>query len=238
MLKLIAFSHKEHNDISADRDLPENRKKSANMVMASAVVRPLLEEARKKVNIDKIDFLFCSGEGEIHQTFEYFKFLAQNHARPILFQNSLHNSTLGALSLEVPGIASGITVSSGDLSFESALDVALSSPSALPVLILGVDFYNDEVQAAREKTYPVEVEMLSGGCAALFIPDTHPDFAKLPGPVIKDIRFSHSDEKASFKKYYPANGMVEMARKLSESTSTFSLIRPYKNKVTVVTRED
>ncbi len=48
--------------------------------------------------------------------------------------------------LEIPHLASGITISSGDISFETAIDVALASPSSLPVLIVGVDAYNEELK--------------------------------------------------------------------------------------------
>lgn len=237
MLKLVAFSSKNVSEILPLMDLGENRKRSKNMVLASEIVKELFVLANKKMEVREIDLLFCSGEGEIQQTYDFFANLNLGRARPILFQNSLHNSTLGALSLEVPHIASGITISSGDVSFESAIDTALSSPSELPVLILGVDAYNDEIGVIRQKNYGSKVELTSGGCAALFIPESHPLFNQISGPIIQDIKFETTTEEASFKNYYPANGMEIIAPLLHSGIKSFSIIRPHHHQITVITHE-
>ena len=74
------------------------------------------------------------------------------------FKNSLHHSTLGALSLAVSSIASGMTVSNGDLSFEMAIDMALASSSSNPILIIGTDVYVEKTLELRKKMYHQKVD--------------------------------------------------------------------------------
>jgi hypothetical protein len=239
MLKLVAFAKKKFTDIEADLNDDKNRKKSQNMLLASRTVEDILNQMQNVTGFaeTELDLIFCSGEGEIEQTFEFYKNLAQNRARPILFQNSLHNSTLGSLSLEVPKIASGITVSNGDLSFETAIDVALSSQSTNPVLILGVDAYNKEINLLRTEFYQDNVEFIAGGCGGLFVPDDHPLFHALQGPIIKDIKFETTEKAQKFSNYYPSNGLEAIFEQLKQTTSTFSLLRPKGHQVTIVCHE-
>ena len=232
MLKLISFVKKNLQDVSAELELDSNRKKSANMVLASKILIELLEQTKKQFSLESVNVIFTSSEGELGQTFDFFKNLAQGRARPILFQNSLHNSTLGALSLELPHIASGVTLSNGDICFESAIDMALASPSPLPVMIVGVDVYNPQIQKVRAESYGPKISLTSGGCAAVFLPEAHPQFHSLHGPIIKDIKFSQTDKAAHLAGYYPSNGM-EIISELLNSKKEFTLIRPHQHQVTV-----
>lgn len=240
MLKLVAFAKKNFSDIEADLNDDKNRKKSHNMLLASRTVVDILFQMKNLPGLseNELDLIFCSGEGEIEQTFEFYKNLAQNRARPILFQNSLHNSTLGSLSLEVPNIASGITVSNGDLSFESALDVALSSQSANPILIVGVDAYNKEINLLRTEFYQDKIEFTVGGCGGLFVPESHRLFHSLQGPTIKDIKFESTAKSERFSNYYPSNGLEAIYEQLKLAHSKFSLIRPKGHQVTIFCHEN
>jgi hypothetical protein len=237
MLKLISFVKKNLRDVSSELELDSNRKKSANMVLTSVLLNELLEQTQKKLKLESVNVIFTSSEGELQQTFDFFKNLALGRARPILFQNSLHNSTLGALSLELPNIASGITMSNGDICFESAIDMALAGTSPLPVIILGVDVYNTEIQKIRAESYGAGIELTSGGCAAVFIPSTHPLFASLPGPIIQDIKFASSTEPAKLTEYYPSNGMEAIYTQLQTAQKEFTLLRPHQHQVTVYAYE-
>ncbi len=237
MLKLVAHTKMRFPDIQMKMDADENRKKSVNMVLASEIVKDLWRKLPSDLDLSSLNIIFCSGEGELQQTFEYFRNLAQDRARPILFQNSLHNSTLGSLSLELPGITSGITVSNGELSFESAVDMALSSPSPFPFLIVGVDAYNEELKKVRSHVYKGKVELTTGGCAAFFIPSTHPKFRELKGKIISDIKFSSADTKDVFTDYYPAGGMESIAKVL-ELTGKKEYEKPGHHKVTIITDEN
>ncbi|MBA2403953.1 MAG: beta-ketoacyl synthase chain length factor [Bdellovibrionales bacterium] len=240
MLKLVAFAKKNFADIEADLSLDKNRKKSHNMILASRTVEEILHQMKEVSGFSEnlLDLVFCSGEGEIEQTFEFYKNLAQNRARPILFQNSLHNSTLGSLSLEVPLLSYGMTISNGDISFETALDAALSSQSGNPILIMGVDAFNEEIKFLRNESYQNKVEFVSGACAGMFIPEGHPLFNIMPGPIIKDIKFEMKAEADSFFNYYPSNGLEAIHEHLKTSTLPFSLNRPKGHVVTIICHEN
>jgi hypothetical protein len=227
MLKLVAFSKKRMEDFHPDK-MVEDRKKSQNMVLAIAVAQDILEQTKTHFSDSAIDLIFCTGEGEIAQTFEFYKNLANGErARPVVFQNSLHNSTLGALSLAVANISSGITVSNGDISFEMALDLALTSTSKNPILIVGADVYVDKVFELRKKSYEDHVDLVSGACAGFFIPHTHPLFDTFSEPTISDITIESNNNfsESTFSSYYPANGLEGIFEGLKHS-SHFSLNRP------------
>ena len=223
MLKLIAFSKKRLQDIESTS--MDDRKKSHNMVFAITAVQEICETHK---DITEFDMIFCTGEGEIGQTFEFYKNMANGErARPLVFQNSLHNSTLGALSLAISKASSGITVSNGDLSCEMSLDMALTSKSSRPLLIIGTDVYNDKILEIRENYYKGKVDLVSGACAALFLPETSPLFKTHSGPVLADINITKLKESHSehFSSYYPANGLEAICEKLQTSLS-FTINRP------------
>lgn len=239
MLKLVAYSKKNSEDIALEKDDQKNRKKSQNMILALQAVEDIFKQMKDVQGFSDslIDFIFCSGEGELEQTFEFYKYLAQGLSRPILFQNSLHNSTLGSLSLEIANISSGITLSNGDISFESAIDVALSFQSENPILILGVDFYNEEMKNLRSESFNNQIEFTSGACAGLFFPKSNHLFSSSKGPVIRDIKFESTSESSSYSNYFPSNGLEEIQKQLKMSTASFSIYRPKGHKVTLFCNE-
>lgn len=234
MLKLIAFSKKRLEDLKEVLSV-EDRKKSQNMTYAISVAKDLLHQIDgvHELADSPLDMIFCTGEGEIAQTFEFYKNIANGErARPLVFQNSLHNSTLGALSLAIPNISSGVTLSNGDVSFEMALDLALASDSQNPLMIIGTDVYVEKIVDVRLETYKDQIDLVSGACAGLFLPHTHPLFNKLEGPIISNISLTSQSEKTfqSFQSYYPANGLEQIVESLKTS-NTFTLNRPNHYKV-------
>jgi hypothetical protein len=239
MLKLIANNHCLFDPNNFPLDLEENRKKSLNTLLAEATIRELFEKV-KKINSDLInefDIFFCTGEGELTKTIEFYQaWTEQNRARPIIFQNSLHNSTLGALSLTFPGVAQGFTISSGDTSAEMGIDAALAMSSKNPIIILGLDIYLPEIKLIKESFYQNKVELVSGACAGLFIPSSHPLFQTLNGPIIKDIKIIHNKHNDTFLHHYPANGLEKIC-KMMEINSSFTLTRPHHHEVIVTCHE-
>ncbi|MBY0415561.1 MAG: beta-ketoacyl synthase chain length factor [Bdellovibrionales bacterium] len=226
MLKLVAFSKKRESDL-LEEIKNEDRKKSTNMTYATSASLAALSQVDESLK-DAIDLIFCTGEGEVAQTFEFYKNLANGErARPLVFQNSLHNSTLGALSLSIPNVSSGMTLSNGDISCEMALQLALASLSPRPILIVGTDVYNDIVLDLRRETYGPLVAVESGACAALFIPEAHPLFKSIPGLVLSELTIVAQPTLSEefFDSYYPANGLEAICDGLKNS-SNFKLTRP------------
>jgi hypothetical protein len=242
MLKLIAYSQKRSIDLKSELEDEKNRKKSHNMIFAIAVANDILDQIKPIPQLTGVSFdiIFCTGEGDIIQTFEFYKNITNaERARPLVFQNSLHSSTLGALSLAISPVSSGTTISNGDLSFEIALDMALASPSSNPLIIVGTDVYTEQTLKIRKRSYENNVELVSGACAGLFIPEHSPLFKILNGPVISDIKFqprayTHED---TFADYYPANGLENIYEGLKNSFS-FSVNRPNNIQINISAHEN
>jgi len=106
--------------------LPAFRKATRNMMLAYAAV----EEALAATGQATTDFATCalvfgSSYGEIETTFDFLRHLAlEGIARPILFQNSLHNATPGFLTLALGIQGPSFTVSHHHLGAEKALELA------------------------------------------------------------------------------------------------------------------
>jgi hypothetical protein len=235
MLKLINFNHFKYEIDPVILEQEENRKKTPNMILAEDTLSKLITKAQE-ISHDlthQFDLYLCTGEGELSKTIEFYQgWVSQNRARPIIFQNSLHNSTLGALSLTFPGVSAGFTISNGETSCEMAIDMALSMTSKNPIIIIGLDVYIEEIKKIKQGHYDTAVELASGACSALFIPSAHPLFDKFPGPIIKDIKIEHKENNDSFKDHYPANGLEKIC-KLMKEKSSFKINRPKHYEITV-----
>lgn len=231
MLKVVAFSKKRTSDLQSELDDESNRKKSSNMLFAIAAANDIFAQLKDHpiLNNILIDVIFCTGEGELSQTLEFYKNLANGErARPLVFQNSLHNSTLGTLSLAISPIASGTTLSNGDISFEMALDCALASTSSNPILIIGTDVYNEKsLEMRKQGTYNDQIELVSGSCAGLFIPKSSPFYDHFKAPAIFDIQIKTvpTTHTEFFPSYYPSNGL-EFINEALKTSSSFSYNRP------------
>jgi hypothetical protein len=232
MLKLHNYQQKSMTDIQDFLGLPENRKKTINTLLAREVIKDLVTDFYGKDHSNfQFDFILCTGDGELNQTFQFYQNLAlKNYARPILFQNSLHNSTLGALSLEVSGMRLGMSISNGCLSYENGIDLALNRPTELPVIIVGVDSYPKELIDMKSKSYDGHVRLTNGACGALF---TKVDKLE-DGIIIGKIQYkfeTDNDNKREFVDFYPSNGLLDLVRFHSSTKSSFAIQRPNNTEV-------
>ncbi len=128
------------------RTRPEFRKATRNMLLSYAsvmeAIAPLQEFILKNSFLD-FGYVLGTSHGELDVTIDFLKNLAEtNVARPILFQNSLHNSTAGFISLQLKIEGPTLTVSQHFLSGENALDMAmllLEQSRCQYCLVTGVD---------------------------------------------------------------------------------------------------
>lgn len=224
MIKLVSSKELTLEDISLEVADRKNRKKSSNMILSEKIINSFLEE----FTINEYDLIICTGEGELEQTYSFFSSLAsKDHARPIFFQNSLHNSTLGSVSLQVPNIHLGISASNGFISFETGLEMAISSDSLKPVIILGVDAYPKDLIELKEKNYDGTVKLKTGACGALFLRDKNSDlYRETHGQVLKDLLFSSHELKQNYNSAYPSDGLLEILNELSIGKTNFTINRP------------
>lgn len=107
-------------EIDKFRVLPQYRKATDNMIASSVCCAKTfaLNPGFKKSDLALI---LATYFGEVSSSLDFLTTLHdQNIARPISFQNSLHNSTLGFISIEHKIIGPAITVSA-DLQTDSAV---------------------------------------------------------------------------------------------------------------------
>lgn len=231
MIKLIDHEILSLNDIEDQIKLPINRKNSINMILASNALNNILGRLSSLLKGDMIDVIFCTGEGELLQTYKFYQAIAkQGIARPTFFQNSLHNSTLGTTTIPFDNLSSGTTISSGDISFERAIDICISDTSLNPCLILGVDSYPDELIGIKSAGYSSKTELSTGLNAGLFIRETHKSFNSFNAMIIKDINIVSSDNsQLAFPKYYPSNTLSLLIENYCPSKKEISIARPNGN---------
>ena len=129
-LNVIGHSTVDRSVIEKMRVLPAFRKATPAMMLTHAAVNTLLEshpEIREKLKAEpkRFGLVLSSAFGELETTIDFLKTLADaGIARPLLFQNSLHNSTSGFASIHFHITGPVVTVSHGIFPFEHALEVS------------------------------------------------------------------------------------------------------------------
>jgi hypothetical protein len=144
------------------------RKATRNMKMGYAAIEPILERFPK---LQSASFVLGSSYGELEVTKTFLSTLEQQGvARPLLFQNSLHNATLGFLALKIGATGPSMTVSHRHFTGENCLEAAsllLAAGSSL-CLALTVEARVPELEAGMTQNYPSEV-LRDEGAAALLL---------------------------------------------------------------------
>jgi hypothetical protein len=164
--------------VDMDRD-PSFRKATLPMMMAwRALDKALKQIATAKEDADRIlskkdwGLVFGTSHGELEVTKDFLVTLAtKGLARPILFQNSLHHSTLGFISLKLGINGPGITVSnhffSGEDAIAAALDLIDGGNCDIAVTI-AVDTIVPGLEAALGQYYPGgQIQGEGAGCLIL-----------------------------------------------------------------------
>lgn len=92
---------------------PTFRKASSNMALASLACAKLLER-HTLVDKQELSFVLGTAFGEVASSLGFLKTQKEEGiARPNLFQNSLHNSTLGFVTIHLGLTGPAVTVSAG-----------------------------------------------------------------------------------------------------------------------------
>ena len=103
------------------------RKATRNMIMATASIERALQTAPGLIDSarDEIGLVLGSNSGELETSSEFLTTLSRTRvARPVLFQNSLHNATTGFASIHFRLTGPTFTVSSGRQNPREALILA------------------------------------------------------------------------------------------------------------------
>lgn len=165
---------KRHECIALMRD-PGFRKATTPMMMAWQALEKALTQLVPDVSLLSTKtwgLVFGTSHGELEVTKDFLvTFATKGLARPILFQNSLHHSTLGFISLRLGISGPGMTVSnhffSGEDAISSAMDLIRSGSCNIAVTV-AVDALVPGLEGALGQYYPDGLVKDEGaGCLVL-----------------------------------------------------------------------
>ena len=139
---------------------PDFRRATTNVRLAASAVEVALAKLPLPLGALglRVGLVVATGHGELEPTAGFLLELGRsNVARPLLFQNSLHNTVTGFLAQRLRIEGPVTTVSDGMYSGEDALDVArtLLLSDADVVLVVGVDTFPPALEELLPSLYPV-----------------------------------------------------------------------------------
>jgi hypothetical protein len=198
------------------------RKATRNMMMGYAAIEPLLA---KVPQLAKAAFVLGSSYGELEVTKEFLNTLdTQGLARPVLFQSSLHNATLGFLSLKLGIRGPSITVSHRYLTGENCLEAAsLMIESGVELcLTAAVDTRVGDLESAVALNYATGILIDEGAAALLLTNEQGAHKLGLPTlAVIESVRYggSRKNEGPPLRgEYYDSNALEKVVDFISSGT--------------------
>jgi len=233
--------------IDMDRN-PSFRKATLPMMMSwralekallSTKIGTLPADEQKKVRKDW-GIVFGTSHGELEVTKDFLVTLAtKGLARPTLFQNSLHHSTLGFLSLNLGICGPGITVSnhffSGEDAILTAIDLIQGGQCDVAVT-LAVDTLVPGLEAALGQYYPGgKIDTEGAGCLILANKKGLKGFSAAPLAAfdqltINYVETNHKNQAGSIevRSDFDADGIEKIARYLQEAKELkpLSLTKP------------
>lgn len=132
----------QKSNLESLQSRPAFRKATRNMQLSCFAIEQAIQ-ALPADQRDQTALILGSGLGELDITQQFLSTLATSKmARPILFQSSLHNATIGFLSIQLGMTGPSFTVSNGPQTGENCLELAcslLQNGDCLYSLVVGVD---------------------------------------------------------------------------------------------------
>ena len=164
------------------RDRPEFRRATRNMILACLAASGIVDRLGPAVADTAL--VVGTGHGELDSTAAFLGELGKSGvARPLLFQSSLHNATLGFLARHFGLTGPTFTVSSRYFSGEGAIELAeaLVADGTVPrALVIGVDSVLATLDGVIPSIYPNGVRPRDGAGAILLARDGE-------GPVLERV---------------------------------------------------
>lgn len=153
-------------EIKGFQDDPNYRRATSNMILAHQACAQILNN---NPHIKKYDLSFVLGTafGEVESSLNFLKtYKEEGLARPHLFQNSLHNSTLGFVTLQLGLTGPSITVSQGaetQIASERVASTLLSLTKS--VLICVVDVVPEDLIPYYKESFPnIDLQLSMARC--------------------------------------------------------------------------
>lgn len=191
---------------------PEFRKATRNMTLACAAALELAPSVDFSAAGAALGTVLATSHGELEATVQFLRGLgASGIARPILFQNSLHNATLGFVTQRLGLTGPGFTVSQRSQSGEDALRLAhdlIHGGVVARCLVLGVDSVAPSIETALRGTYPAGT-VLRDGAGALLVAEAG---AAVSLAHLGPIEIASTGAPATCPAHYDASAIEAIAR--------------------------
>jgi hypothetical protein len=191
-------------DQISDEEFPRDRKLPPLERMAMAAVR----QAMVGQATEHLGLVYGTGFGNLRATVDLMEGVASrgfSFGSPTAFQQSVHHSVAGQVSLAFGIRGPAITVSNREVSGEGALKVAvdlIASGRCPKVLVVAADEITPCLSSAYQ-AFGIEPKTVGEGCAALVLAR-----AKSPLQIRRVVLKSHSTSGMR----YPTSGLAPLLR--------------------------
>ena len=165
-MKLLAETEIEVNAINWDQLAPTFRRATKNMTLATLACQEILKTLPESVCKNEISVVLGTHFGEVPSTLD---FLTGVTASPTLFQNSLHNSTLGFVTVTLGFTGPAVTVSCDRETLPAVQAVAESLLLLTPyTLVCLVDYVPAALKGLYLKNQPFAENHVDKATCSLF----------------------------------------------------------------------
>lgn len=221
-------------DCEGLRQEPRFRKASTNMLLAFQALDNLMKPWKGLLKDESAGVVLATSHGELETSKEFLKtYDAQGLARPILFQNSLHNSTLSFVTQALAFEGLAVTTSNSFMSGEKALETAalLLNQNVVQVcFVLGVDSIVADLKPIYDALVPTSFKLGSGCGGVLLASAAFLQKTKTSAlGILKGIEYLPdvlSDQTEVIENYYDSNALECLAVEMKRRPAKIHLLKP------------
>ncbi len=216
---------------AALKSKPSFRKSSSMTIMAfDAILDAGLVEPNLRPLLDESAFIVGSSYGEIENTREFLKTWSNSGlARPLLFQSSLHNGTLGFLALELGMMGPSFTVSHFHLTGEKSLSFALDllsqdavSGTIKSCLVVCADWMAPDFLPAFQMLHPQDRLWRNSAAAVLLTQEERAiEFGIKPLAYLDSLNLSHSNSGVLSGDYSDSDALYRWVQQVRDPSDFF-----------------
>lgn len=214
---------------------PKFRRASRGMMLGYAALDSLFRRQSwlyKFVNERRLGLVIGTSQGEFETTKEFLTTLVEKDiARPILFQNSLHNAILGFLSIEFGLKGASMTVSNQMFSGEDAVSTSidfLRSGWCDACIAIGLDIKVEALSPVWKNLDPPTVNRGEGAGAVLLVNQSGLSDISGQTPLsrLSSVNVSEDQSPATliFDQYYDSNGISVFIEKFRNNPQSQKVI--------------
>jgi 3-oxoacyl-(acyl-carrier-protein) synthase len=221
-LHIVAAGVSRGQDLSRFQRDPDFRKATPNMIMGYAALDGVVKKFPK---LDTASFVLGSSFGELQTTESFLSTLTkQGLARPLLFQNSLYNATIGFLALKLGATGPSVSVSNRYFTGESCLETAsiLIDSGAQLCIALAVETRVSTLEPALLHNYSQNSSketVLDEGAAAVLLANekTAQELGMETLGIIESVEYHQHGGGPVAGPYYDSNAIECILNTLNES---------------------